>query len=212
MSAPQRRRPEGAKPPARIAKAERRRQLLACAKGLLVVHGFPAVTSGQIAEAAGVSETLFQRYFADTRSVFLAVVQEVRLETLVRWQGEVNGLVDPLARLHAITDRLLQATRELPVEFRILQRTLIDTQDEEVITYLRGFFGDCEMFLAQVIGEGQQAGVCRRSLDPRVGAWQLIHNVLGHALTQPLHLPLHQDDYLPRAAECLLQCLIKTDV
>lgn len=212
MSAPQRRRPDEGKPTGRVSKAERRRQLLACAKRLLVAQGCRATTLALIAEAAGVSEVVLQRYFADMRAVFQAVVEEIRLATLDRWRAELADVTDPLARLHTLTDRLLLATRELQVEFRILQRTLLDTADEEILACLRMFFLDCEVLLAQVIVEGQQAGVCRRSLDPRVGAWELIHNVLGHTLTQPLSLPLHQDDYLPRAAECLLQCLIKTDV
>ena len=49
--------------------------------------------------------------------------------------------------------------------------------------------------------------------DPRVGAWELIRTALGYTLTLPLGIPLYQEaDYLPHAIECLLACLLKTDV
>ena len=53
----------------------------------------------------------------------------------------------------------------------------------------------------------------RRNLDPRVGAWELIRTALGYTLTLPLGIPLYEEpDYLTRAVECLLHCLLKTDV
>ena len=70
-----------------------------------------------------------------------------------------------------------------------------------------------EALLARIIAEGQQTGVFRRNLDPRVGAWELIRTALAYTLTLPLGVPLYQEaDYLPRAIECLLHCLLKTDI
>lgn len=212
MSAPQRRRAEGAKSSGRITKTERRRQLLAAAKQVFEANGYLHSTAALIAEAAGVSEALLNKYFAAKQVMLLEVLQEVRRETLDRWQTQTTALADPLAKLHVITDGFLQDTRRLQQEFRILQRTLLECDEEAVVTGLRSYLLDCEAHLAQVISEGQQAGLCRRSFDPRVGAWELIHNVLGQSLTLSLRLPLHQDDFLPQAADCLLNCWIKTDV
>lgn len=64
-----------------------------------------------------------------------------------------------------------------------------------------------------MISAGQQSGVFRRNLDPRVGAWELIRTALGYTLTLPLGIPLYQEpDYIHQAIECLLNCLLKTDV
>jgi AcrR family transcriptional regulator len=212
MSAPQRRRAEGAKSSGRITKTERRRQLLAAGKQVFEVQGYLQTTPALIAEAAAVSEALLTRYFADKKALFLDILLEIRRATLDRWKAETAGLADPLAKLHHITDGFLQDTRRLNQEFRILHRTLVECDDEEVLGGLRTYFLDCEAHLAQVISEGQQAGLCRRSFDPRVGAWELIHSVLGQSLTLSLRLPLHQDDFLPQAVDCLLNCWIKTDV
>jgi len=68
---------------------------------------------------------------------------------------------------------------------------------------------DCETLLAQVIAEGQQAGQIRSSLDPRVGAWELIRTALAYTLTLPLGIPLYEEpDYAARAIECLFECLL----
>src|SRR5205807_9494080 len=147
------------------------------------------------------------------KSLFLEVLQEVREATVNRWKAETGHVTDPLVKLHAIADMYLGTTREHALEFRIMHRTLIESDDPEIAALLRSFYLDSESLLAQVIGEGQQTGVFRRSLDPRVGAWELIRTALGYTLTLPLGIPLYQEaDYMPRAIECLLHCLLKTDV
>jgi AcrR family transcriptional regulator len=212
MAASERRKGEGGKP-ARMRKADRKRQLLAHAKQLFVTLGYQATTTEQIARAAGVSEPVLYRHFPSKKALFLEVLHEIREATLTRWKAECAGEQDPLAQLHAIVDMYLGSTREHALEFRIMHRTLVETEDEEIVAFLRSFYLDSEALLADIIGAGQQTGVFRRSLDPRVGAWELIRTALGYTLTLPLGIPLYTEpDYLPRAVECLLHCLLKTDV
>jgi AcrR family transcriptional regulator len=212
MSAPRRPTPD-ATPAPRLRKAERKRQLLACAKQLFVSHGYQATTTEKIAQAAGVTEPVLYRHFESKKALFLEVLREVREATLLRWRDEAAAVADPLAKLHAIADIYLGSTRAHALEFRIMHRTLVETDDEEVVASLRSFYLDSETLLAKVIAEGQQAGVFRRSLDPRVGAWELIRSALAYTLTLPLGIPLYEEaEYLPRAIDCMLQCLLKTDV
>jgi AcrR family transcriptional regulator len=186
---------------------------VAHAKQLFATLGYHATTTAQIAAAAGVSETVLHRHFEGKKALFLEVLQEVRAATLTRWISQTSGLTDPLARLHAITEMYLDSTRQLAREFRILHRTLVESDDEEVLVLLRAFYLESEELLAHLIAEGQQSGVFRRSLDPRVGAWELIRSALGYTLTLPLGIPLYaESDYPQRAVECLLHCLLKTDV
>ena len=89
----------------------------------------------------------------------------------------------------------------------------MESDDEEIQSFLRSFYLDIEALIAQIIAEGQQSGVFRRTLDPRVGAWEMIRSGLGYTLTQPLGIPLYtESDYMNHAIECLLHCLLKTDV
>jgi AcrR family transcriptional regulator len=212
MSAPQRRRAED-KPTGRMRKAERKRQLLAHAKQLFVTLGYQDTTTQKIAEAAGVTEPVLYRHFESKKALFLEVLEEIRAATLKRWHAETAQISDPLARLHAITDLYLGSTREHALEFRVMHRTLIESDEQEIAAALRAFYLDSEAVLAAIISEGQHSGVFRRNLDPRVGAWELIRTALGYTLTLPLEIPLYEEpDYLTRAVECLLQCLLKTDV
>ena len=213
MSAAQSPLPEGRRPAARMRKADRKRQLLNHAKQLFLTLGYHATTTEKVAEAAGVTEEILHRHFNDKQALFLEVLREIRAATLTRWQAETEGVTDPLAKLHAIADMYLETTRERAVEFRILHRTLVECEDEAIVAELRTFYLDAEALLAQIIAEGQQSGVFRRSLDPRVGAWELIRSALGYTLTLPLGVPLYAEpDHLPRAIDCMLQCLLKTDV
>lgn len=213
MSATQSRRAEEPAPPGRMRKAERKRQLLTHAKHLFVTLGYQNTTTEKIAGAAGVSEPVLYRHFANKKMLFLEVLQEIREATLNRWLKETTALSDPLAKLHVIADIYLGTTREQALEFRILHRALLEIEDEEIVSVLRTFYLDSETFLTQIISEGQQTGVFRRSLDPRVGAWELIRTALGYTLTLPLNIPLYeQADYLPQAIDCMLHCLLKTDV
>jgi AcrR family transcriptional regulator len=193
-----------------MRKADRKRQLLAQAKHLFVTLGYQDTTTEKIARAAGVSEPVLYRHFESKKALFLEVLQEIREATLNRWHAETASLADPLAKLHAIADMYLGTTREHAIEFQIMHRTLIETHDEEIAAFLRSFYLDSEALLAQVIGAGQQTGVFRQDLDPRIGAWEMIRCALGYTLTLPLGIPLYREpDYLPKAIDCLIHCLLK---
>jgi AcrR family transcriptional regulator len=200
------------KKPRRISKAERRRQLLQAAKRVFAERGYTAAAPHQVAEAAGVSEGVLLRHFPHKHDLFFEFLRELRQTTLNRWQAAAAELADPLARLHAVIDVYLAATRVQAEDFRILHGALLEGEAdlrEGVLAY----YLDCEALLAQAIAEGQQSGVFRRNLDPRVGAWELICSALGHTMTARLGVPLHQEEgYLARAVDCLLHALLKVDV
>jgi AcrR family transcriptional regulator len=192
-----------------MRKADRKRQLLAHAKHLFVTLGYQHTTTEKIAQAAGVTEPVLYRHFASKKALFLEVLEEVREATLDRWRAAVTLARPPLAKLEAIVDLYLGSTRAHALEFRIMHRTLIETDDEEIAACLRQFYLDSERLLSTVIREGQKTGSFRRDVDPRVGAWELIRTALGYTLTLPLGIPLYgEPDYLPRAIRCVLLCLL----
>src|SRR5262249_41920052 len=97
---------------------------------------------------------------------------------------------------------------EHALEFRIMHRTLVETNDEEIASFLRSFYLDSEVLLAEVIKEGQASGAFRTTVDPRVGAWQLIQTALAYTLTLPLGIPLYQEPgYIDRAIDGILNGL-----
>jgi TetR/AcrR family transcriptional regulator len=182
------------------------------ARLLFAVQGFRTTTLEQVAAAAGMTLPAALRHFPTLAALFDAVLADVRAATLLEWETAIAEVPDPVGRLNAVIDAYLRGTRQHAEEFRLLHRALVEG-DGEVREALRQFYVDCETFLARIIAEGQQSGFFRRALDPRVGAWELIRTALGYTLLQPLGIPLYEEpDYLPRAIECALQCLLKTDV
>ena len=145
MTAPQRRRNEASRTP-RLTRAERKRQLLTHAKQLFVQLGYRETTTEKIAAAAGVTEPVLYRHFDSKKALFLEVLEEVRAATLHRWNEETASLTEPLARLHAVMDLYLGATREHALEFRVMHRTLVESDDEEIVALLRSFYLDSEAF------------------------------------------------------------------
>jgi AcrR family transcriptional regulator len=192
-----------------MRKADRKRQLMHHAKQLFMKLGYQHTTTQKIAQAAAVTEPVLYRHFSSKKRLFVEVLNDIRLSTILRWRNETATIGDPLKRLYAIVDLYLGSTREHALEFRIMHRSLVETDDEEIGECLRTFYLDSEQMLAQVIHEGQKSGVFRGDLDPRVGAWELIRTALGYTLTLPLGIPLYQEDgYVKRAIECMLRCLL----
>ncbi len=197
-----------AKQQSRMRKEDRKKQLLEEAKNLFVTLGYQQTTTEKIAQAAGVTEPVLYRHFPSKKALFLEVLQEIREATVTRWIEQTAHITKPLEKLQAIMDSYLGSTREHAVEYRIMHRTLVDTDDEEISACLREFYLDSERLLAQVIGWGQKEGVFRADLNPRIVAWELIRTALGYTLTIPLGIPLYQDpEYLPRAIDYLLQSM-----
>jgi len=135
MTAPQRNRDEAPRATARMRKADRKRQLLTHAKNLFVTLGYQDTTTEKIARAAGVSEPVLYRHFESKKALFLEVLQEIRSATVNRWLSSTAELTDPLTKLHAITDMYLGTTREHALEFRIMHRTLMETDDSEIVAF-----------------------------------------------------------------------------
>jgi TetR/AcrR family transcriptional regulator len=213
MSTHQKQRVEGSPTTSRLRKADRKRQLLDHAKHLFLTHGDQNTTTERIAAAAGVTEPVLYRHFESKKALFLEVLQQICQATLHRWNAQTALVADPLARLHAIADMYLGATREQATEFRIMHRALLECEDPDIAWCLRSYYLDSEAILAQIINEGQLSGVFRRNLDPRIGAWELIRSALGFTLTLPLDIPLHQEEgYAARSIECVLHSLLKVDI
>jgi AcrR family transcriptional regulator len=196
----------------RARRAERRQLLIAQARELFASQGYAATTPAQIAEAAGLSEAVFFRYYPAKADLFRDLLNDLLAGTLSAWRDETADLADPQARLAALGDRYLESVRSEGASLRAVVRAVLEA-DAEILAAAQAAALAWEDFLAGLIAQGQQTGVFRRSMDARVGAWQLMHAALGCLLTQPLGLPLHeQDDYAAQAIQCAVHCLLKTDV
>ncbi len=175
--------------------------------------GYAGTTLARLAEAASIKESVLTKYYSDKKSLFADVLAQIKADSLDRLQASTADQSDPLARLHAIAENCLGTVRRHRADWKLVYLSLSEADNEEVAEALQAFFLDAETMLARIIAEGQQSGVFRRSIDPRVAAWELIRSALGYALVLPVGVPLLAEaDYLARSIECLLHCLVKTDV
>lgn len=205
MTAPRPRRNTGPRP----GRAEQRRRLLESAAALFARQGVAATTTEQIASAAGLTHSALNKLFAARPALFGALLDDV--DTAIQAVAP-EAPSDPPARLHALAEGLVAAARSHGPALRAFTRALAEDLDELRPT-LAAFAQAWQDRLVGIIAEGQQSGFFRRSLDPQVGAWQLIHAALAVPLTAPLGVGPHAHaDYPARAIECALHALLKTDV
>ena len=61
----------------RLDHAERRRQILSCARRLFSERRYEAVSTGEIAQEAGVTRGLIYHYFGDKRGLYVEVVRSL---------------------------------------------------------------------------------------------------------------------------------------
>jgi AcrR family transcriptional regulator len=88
-----------AAPRLRLAPAERRQQIIDAARELYSDRPYDAVSTSELADAAGVARGLINHYFGDKRELFLAVMRESILMP-ERALPDYDGLgIDERARL-----------------------------------------------------------------------------------------------------------------
>lgn len=213
MSVPPRQ-PAEKKPVRRLPRGERKRQLLAQARQLLATQGYAATTLEQLAAHVGVSLAVFRRYFPTKKDVVEEWLRELAQDFVPARATASAADADPLAQLHVLAERWLALGREKLDQLRLLHRLLLEHASEaDLLTPVRELYLQLEGQLAQLIAAGQQSGVFRHGLDPRVAAGQLLCTALGYVLTSTLDIPTYQEpDYPAHALECLLHGLLKTDI
>jgi AcrR family transcriptional regulator len=101
--------------------AATRAALVAAARPLFADHGYAAVGTPEIAEAAGVTRGAMYHQFADKAALFAAVAEAVEADVTQRIADGVlaAGPSDPVSTLHAAIDAWFDAC-EVPEVRRII--------------------------------------------------------------------------------------------
>jgi AcrR family transcriptional regulator len=198
----------------RPPKGERRRKIITAAKKLFAASGYAPVTVDDIASAAGVTPAQFARSF-DGKAALLQVICDELLETSFHppaADGE-DSPPDPLAQLLGLVESFLKAARARPAELRVLLGLLDGGAEEDAMAVVGGFLASVASAVEDVIREGQQAGVFRRSPDPSAAAREATRHLIGYAILAPFEGFAPADGEPPaQVIDLLLHGLIKTDV
>lgn len=144
--------PEEERERQRLSNEERRQQILAVAKEVLLESGYAEMTMERIGEAAGVSKTLIYHHFPNRRAIFLALLTEEQLKILMKISPALSagGTEERVkqgikAFLDAVSEygpRGYTALYRDPVGYDITIAMEVDRYREKIAEMIAGIFAE----------------------------------------------------------------------
>ena len=150
------------------ASEEKRRLIIDAAVRVFARDGYHTSRVGDIAEEAGVAHGLLYHYFSSKEEVLATLFRENWGELLERFD-QVEQSDEPAdEKLRGIAKILLRTGRNDPDLVRVMVREVARSShlQEQVDEIGAGF-----ATIQRVIERGQEEGVFRRDLDPRLASW-----------------------------------------
>ena len=161
-------------------KGERsRRELTLIAIDCFSRFGFQGTSIDRIAKAAGVTKGAIYYHFRDKGDLLAAAVADRIQEFELRIQRTCEG-IDPALALRRIAEVCIEHARSLdhPRFVITLMIESIDTNDN-ISTQLREMMRRFRAFLRNLVRQGQEHGVFRRTVDAEAVAAAYTSSVLG---------------------------------
>ncbi len=199
-------------PRPRPTAAERRRLVVAAARGQFRARGYPDATLDAIAEAAGLKPATVAKLFPDKPAVLAAVVDEFHAAAFVPVPDTPGA--DGMPFWLGLVDRFEKAAKGHREAVGLVLRALAGGLDPVATAAAVASLSRAGVTLAGLIRAGQAGGVVRRGVDPSRAAWEWLRALYGGLLLRPAEpAPAAADDDLPpQPADCLLHGTLKTDV
>jgi AcrR family transcriptional regulator len=161
------------------AAEDRRRQILDAAVRVFARRGYEASRVADVAREAGVAYGLVYHYFHSKEELLETIFRETWTQMLdaiatVEQQGEA-----PREQLRKVVAIVLRTWKRDPNLVRVLVREVTRTPHlQSEVTELQHAFDALE----RIVARGQEAGVFKRSLEPRLVGWS-IYGTLEEILT-----------------------------
>lgn len=170
----------------RLARDERREQILSSALRLFAERGLAATRIADIAAAAGMSQGLLYRYFASKETIFTALIAEAfgRMNEACRMLEEMA--LPPRAKVELAATRLIEGLEQHAdtalYHLLIAQATASEAIPAEAKAVIRAQGPYPYAVLARIFAEGQRGGVFRKD-SPEMQAlsfWMMIKGISIH--------------------------------
>ena len=176
----------------RMKGDERREQILATAVNLFSRNGFRGTTTKEIAQAAGVSEAMVFRHFANKEALYAAILDDKGCrEGVARLPWESNELLQKAIAEKNDHDVFYQIAlsalnkHQSSVPFmRLLFYSALEEHDLAA-RFFRDFIEKVYAFIGEYISQRQKDGVFR-SMNPRVAVRAFLGMLIHHSLNNIL--------------------------
>lgn len=155
-------------PPLIDKKAERRAQILACARDVFARRGYHAAKIDEIVEAAGVARGTFYLYFDDKRAIFAEIVDRF----LARLHLSIQR-IDVETDIAAQVKENARAVITLFLQDRAMAKILLTDApglDAEFDRKLLAIYEEMLDYLVESLEEGQSLGIVAQG-DARILAY-----------------------------------------
>jgi AcrR family transcriptional regulator len=103
---------------------ESRQHILDEAAKVFAEKGLVNTKIGDLAEAAGVSQGLLYRYFADKDEVFISLLERAINGVINYAQTTIQQSGTPLEKLQWMTEQILQGMSEEPAYFKLISQAM----------------------------------------------------------------------------------------
>ena len=197
--------PESA-PRRRLPPAERRASILAAALPCFAERGYLGAGTRDLAKAAGVTEPILYRHFADKADLFGAVLgrSTERLSACV--EEATAGAETADARLAALAEALPRIIDTCRAELRVLTAGALVTGHPEIADATAAAIEELGRVLARAFeGKGLRAGI-----RPETAGFLLLEIGLGASMMRPLGVTsLTAEGYGAQAVDVLLRGLAR---
>jgi len=196
-----------------MASDERRVQILHVAMKLFAEHGFRGTTTKESAVAAGVSEAMVFRHFANKDELYHAIIDHkacnhAEMKTPLEKLTELAAAKDDYALFYGLALNALNHHRDDPNFMRLLLYAALEGH-ELAQMFFENFVVEIYSFLGAYIEERQREGVFRQ-MEPKIIVRSFIGMVMHHSLNNTLWdkeqnlLQVTNEDAARQFAEILL--------
>ncbi|MCP4447351.1 MAG: DUF2249 domain-containing protein [Myxococcales bacterium] len=163
----------------RSKSCERQAEIIRVTLSLLEETPLTSLSTRQIAKQLGISQPALFRHFRSREALLMAVMEKVRADLSSVADAVLEETRGPLARIRALTIRLLNHVESYPGLARLL---FSPPQKGPLRDALRQLVSMQRSLIGQLIKDGQESGVFRADTDPTNAAIYFVGMIQGIVL------------------------------
>lgn len=179
-----------------------RQQLLAAARNLFAKHGYDAVSTRALAEAAQVNPAMISYYFDNKQGFYEAMLADVFQPLVQRLDGLLASAGDQPRPIHTFLDTYMRTLGANPWMPPLILREVVAEGGRLRAWFIQQFASKGGGLLTQLIQREQEAGRLRADLDTTLAALSLVSLAVFPFVAMPAASEVFgmrvREDYLDR--------------